>query len=144
MSQLSERFAMHRARCYKCKRRIRGVRWVNSCDVRYSACSRHVCGHAWYAVHWPWCSIVPVAPLSEGDSGASVAHLQMLLTMLGFMRLRDTKSGVGCFDRRTAKRVKQFRECHGIVGCNMQKYSARTAKKLEEIVKLQCKVCVVY
>lgn len=142
IAQLRARFAIHRARCYKCKRHIRGVRWVNCCDTRYSSCSLHVSGCGWYPVSWPWRTTVPKAPLKLGDKGRRVLHLQMILTKLGYLRLRDTKFGAGYYDEHTAKRVKQFRECHAILGCDMRKYTKRTARTLEHQVSNLCDNCV--
>jgi len=136
-NELAERFAVHGGvSCYYCNQgEIRGIRWVYSHNTHYSACSKCVPDeYNWKGIEYPWKNKVPRAPLNEKMSYWSdrVAHLQKVLTDMGYMSLRDTDVATGYFQTRTADAVEKFRRDYGLMSCNMRVYDGRTEKKLEE------------
>lgn len=134
---LADRFASHDAECYYCdKKPIVGVRWVYKLNEDYSACSDCVPDKKYWRLHrFSWDNPVPEASLSEKDTAYSdqTAHLQKVLTELGYMKLEHTDKYTGYFQNRTGDAVEKFRKACGIFNGNMRVYDKRTQHVLEQV-----------
>lgn len=58
---------------------------------------------------------VPRAPLSLGDSGPRVVHLQYVLYKMGYLTLRNRALSVGIFCEETQRTIRRFQEDHQLL-----------------------------
>ena len=88
--------------------------------------------------HTTWEGDAPSGTLQRDDEHSvqpEVAHLQYILTRLGYMPLSATKQLVGSYQSNTESAVRKFRQAYGINGGDMSVYNRKTAKKLGQVVR---------
>ena len=88
--------------------------------------------------HATWEGDAPSGTLQRDDEHSvqpEVAHLQYILTRLGYMPLSATKQLVGSYQSNTESAVRKFRQAYSINGGDMCVYNRKTAKKLGQVVR---------
>ena len=88
--------------------------------------------------HATWEGDAPSGTLQRDDEHSvqpEVAHLQYILTRLGYMPLSATKQLVGSYQSNTESAVRKFRQAYSINGGDMSVYNRKTAKKLGQVVR---------
>lgn len=82
-----------------------GYSLCGSCHEDLNASDKH----KWVSEGLPWEPDAPAYPLSQGDRGSDVCHLQYLLTRLGHMTLSATAEATGYYQENTEKALENFR-----------------------------------